>query len=83
MINPEDFEPDLDDLTRAELAELAHLPWSDLVAVLDEWALRAHGVTSSHHNVGLFADLLALTGWEVTRKPEVPPLDQLLQPATD
>jgi hypothetical protein len=69
MINPEDFQPDPDDLTRGELAELAHLPWPDLAATLDEWKSRLHGVHSSAHGVGLFLDLLGEHGWEITRKP--------------
>jgi len=70
MINAEDYEPDPDDLTRAELAELAHLPWSDLAEVLDEWSHRLHGALSSAHGVGLFLDLLGEHGWEITRRPE-------------
>jgi hypothetical protein len=69
VINAEDYEPEPDDLARAELAELAHLPWSDLADVLDEWNQRLHGVLSSAHGVGLFLDLLGERGWEITRKP--------------
>lgn len=70
MINLDSYEPDPDDLTRGELAELAHLPWSDLAEVLDEWEVRIHGMHSSAHGVGLFLDLLGERGWEITRKPE-------------
>lgn len=69
MINPEDFQLEPDDLTREQLAELAHLPWSDLALVLDDWACRRFGILSSHHGVGLFLKLLDEEGWEITRKP--------------
>lgn len=69
MINPEDFQPDPDDLTRAELAEYAHLPWSAVSDALDEWNARLHGVLSSAHGVGLFLDLLHEYGWQITRTP--------------
>lgn len=59
-------DPDIDSLTRADLREWAHMPELAAVAdVLDEWMLRAHGVTSSAHNVGLFLDLLAAEGYRV------------------
>lgn len=78
---PDDgYSPDPDDLTRAELAELAHLPWSDLAEVLDEWLHREHGVTSSHHHVGLFLELLSERGWQVTRVEPIPPIGQLPPP---
>jgi hypothetical protein len=76
MINPEDYQPDPDDLTRAELAELAHLPWSDVADVIDEWNHRLHGVTSGSHGVGLFLDLLNEAGWHLERNEapiELPP----------
>jgi hypothetical protein len=79
MINPEDYRPDPDDLTRAELAELAHLPWADVANVLDEWNRRTHGVLSSHHGVGLFLDLLNEAGWHLVRNE--PPI--VLPPPTD
>jgi hypothetical protein len=69
----DDPDLDLDDLTRAELAELAHLPYADLASTLDEWLSREHGVYSSSHGVGLFLDLLADRGLSVVRD-EVPPL---------
>jgi hypothetical protein len=59
-------DPDIDSLTRADLREWAHMPELSAVAdVLDDWLLRAHGVTSSAHNVGLFLDLLAAEGYRV------------------
>ncbi len=70
MINAEDYEPDPDDLTREQLAEFAHLPWSDLALVLDDWVCRRFGILSSHHGVGMFLRLLHDEGWEITRKPE-------------
>jgi hypothetical protein len=76
-------DPDLDDLTRADLAELAHLPASAVADVLDEWLLRAHGVTSSAHNVGLFLDLLAADGYRVTAIDPGPPIESLLPPPTE
>jgi len=60
----------LDGLTREQLAEFAHLPWSDLALVLDDWVCRRFGILSSHHGVGLFLDLLHAEGWEITRRPE-------------
>lgn len=67
MSDPIDLpDPDLDTLTRGQLAEWAHMPEIAATAdVLDEWLLRAHGVTSSAHNVGLFLDLLAAEGYRV------------------
>lgn len=79
--NPEDFQPDPDDLTRDQLAEHAHLPWSAVAETLDEWNHRAHGVSSSHHNAGLFLRLLHESGWQVVRA--VLPAAPLLPPPTD
>lgn len=67
MINPEDYQPEPDDLTRAELDELAHLPWAAVACALDEWNHRLHGVLSSAHGVGLFLDLLNEAGWHLVR----------------
>jgi hypothetical protein len=78
----DDYEPDPADLTRAELAEYAHQPWAAVAETLDEWNARMHGTFSSAHGAGLLLDLLALHGWEVTPKPAVPPLDQLLPAST-
>lgn len=73
-------DPDLDTLTRADLAELAHLPAAAVADVLDDWLLRAHGITSSGHNVGLFLDLLAAAGFQVTPIDPGPPIGSLLPP---
>lgn len=72
-------DPDIDTLTRAELREWAHMPELAATAdVLDDWLLRAHGVTSSGHNVGLFLDLLAADGYRVTAIDPGPPIEELL-----
>lgn len=76
-------DPDLDDLTRGELAELAHLPAATVADVLDEWLLRAHGITSSAHNVGLFLDLLAADGYRVEPIDPGPPIESLLPQAVE
>lgn len=73
-------DPNLDHQTRAELAEL-NGPAADTAAVLDEWLMRAHGVMSSAHYVGLFLDLLADRGWRV-EPIQAPSLDELLPPPT-
>lgn len=57
-------DPDLDTLTRDQLAEFPE-PVPDVVHTLDEWLSRQHGITSSHHGVGLFLDLLAERGYRV------------------
>lgn len=56
----------LDRLTRDQLAELDG-PAHTVASVLDEWNHREHGLVSSHHNVGLFLDLLSAEGLQVTR----------------
>lgn len=71
----DDPDVDLDDLTRAQLAELAHEPYADVASALDEWLSRAHGVHSSHHGVGLFLDLLNERGLAIIRD-ELPPLEE-------
>lgn len=63
---------DPDDLTRAELAEYAHLPWLAVSDALDEWNHRLHGVLSSHAGVGLFLRLLHEAGWQVVPVEPVP-----------
>jgi hypothetical protein len=83
VINPEDYEPEPDDLTRAELAELAHLPWSDLAETLDEWNIRLHATHSSAHGVGLFLDLLNERGWRVVPLPAAASIGDLLPPPTE
>ena len=75
-------EPDLDNLPRAQLREgtLGDMP-GDVADVLDDWLHQCHGILSSHHNVGVFLDLLAATGYRVTPIHPGPPLEQLLVPA--
>lgn len=82
MINPEDYEPDLDDLTRAELYEIGDMP-GVVAAVLDDWLHQCHGVLSSNHNAGTFLDLLAAEGFRVTPIDPGPSIKQLLPAATD
>lgn len=76
MINPEDFEPDLDDLPRAQLREgwLGDMP-GDVADVLDQWLFEQHGVASSHHGVGSFLDALAVVGYRVTPIDPGPPIE--------
>jgi len=74
-------DPDLDELTRDQLGE-----YNDRAAkvadVLDAWLLGAHGRVSSHHNVGLFLDLLAAEGYRV-EPIDAPSFASLLPPAVD
>lgn len=79
----ENYEPDLDDLPRAQLREgsLGDMP-GDVADVLDAWLFEQHGVASSHHYVGAFLELLAERGYQVTRT-ESPAFESLLSPATD
>ena len=78
---PQEQAVDLDLLTRAQLAEMPHLPWADIASTLDELLAREHGLFSSAHGVGLFVELLAERGWQVTRLPE--PVTPLLPPPTE
>ncbi len=73
---------DLDGLTRAELAELGGAP-PVVASVLDDWLARVHGILSGSHNAGLFLDLLAARGYQVTPIDPGPPLDELLPPPQD
>lgn len=70
-------DPDLDDLTRGELAELDG-PAATVADVLDDWVARRFGITSSAHGVGLFLDLLAADGYRVTPIDPGPPIEDLL-----
>lgn len=82
MSEPQEYEPDLDELPRAQLHELDG-PAGPVADVLDEWLLRTHGVMSSAHNTGLFLDLLADAGYRVTEIGPVPSIDELLPPPTN
>lgn len=76
------FEPDLDDLTRAELWE--HDERAAITAeVLDDWLHTQHGVISGAHCVGSFLELLADRGYRVTAIDPGPPLEELLPAAVD
>lgn len=81
VTNPEDFEPDLDDLRRDQLHELG-MP-GDVADVLDEWLVTQHGVMSSHHGVGSFLDGLAAVGYRVTPIDPGPSIEELLPTSTD
>lgn len=70
-------DPDLDSMTRDQLAELSG-PELVVSEVLDDWRYRQHGIVSSAHGVGLFLDLLAAEGYRVTpidvpEGPMIPP----------
>jgi hypothetical protein len=82
MSNPEDYQPDPDDLTRAQLAETDPM-WRAVADTLDEWLHRMHGITSGQHNAGVFLEWLALNGYEVVAKTALPSLAELLPVAVD
>lgn len=73
-------DPDLDDLTVGELAELDG-PAAVVAEALLEWSNER--CCSSCHNVGTFLDLLAAEGWRVTKIDPGPPIENLLPPAVD
>lgn len=79
---PQEVDPELDDLTRAELADLPG-PAAVVASVLDDWLSRMHGILSGSHNAGLFLSLLAARGYRVTPIDPGPPLEQLLPPPKD
>lgn len=80
--NPEDYEPDPDDLTRAQLAESD--PMLRAVAdALDEWLWKEHQVASSHHGAGHFWTLLHEHGYRVVPNEPMPDLADVLPAATD
>lgn len=80
MSNPQDYEPDLDDLTRSQLYELG-MP-GVVADALDDWLHAQHGMMSSHHGVGTFLEALAAEGYRVT--PIVAPsMAEMLPAATD
>jgi hypothetical protein len=76
-----DDDPDLDSLTRAQVAEVDERAYA-VLSVLDDWLFTEHGVLSGSHSVGHFLDLLAAAGYRV-EPIEAPALDELLPPATD
>lgn len=81
MSEPQEYEPDLDDLTRDQLAEVN--PMAHTVAeVLDEWNHRLRGIIASDHSVGLFLDLLAAEGYRVA-PIEAPEFADVLPAASD
>lgn len=80
--NDDLIDPDLDWLTRDQLAELDG-PAYTVACVLDDWNRQLHGVISSHHGAGLFLDLLAAEGWRVTPIDPGPPIGELLPPPTE
>ena len=80
--NDDLMDPDLDTLSRADLAELSG-PAYTVACVLDEWRLRLDGLTSGQHGAGLFLDLLAAEGWRVTPIDPGPPIGELLPPPTE
>lgn len=76
-------DTDLDRLRRAQLGdtELGPMP-AVLAGVLDDWLFQQHGVTSGSHGVGLFLDLLAADGYQVTATA-APDFAELLPPSPD
>jgi hypothetical protein len=77
-----EVDPELDDLTRAQLSEFGGAP-PVVASVLDDWLARMHGILSGSHNAGLFLDLLAARGYRVTPIDPGPPFEQLLPPPKD
>jgi hypothetical protein len=76
-----DDTPDLDRLTRAELADV-DADAAAVAAVLDAWLYSEHGVASSHHGAGAFLDELAAAGYRVT-PIEAPAFADVFPAATD
>lgn len=73
-------DPDLDDLTRDQLAELGGAP-PVVAEVLDSWLSRAQGLIPGRgHYAGLFLDMLAAEGYRVEPIDTGPPLSELLPP---
>lgn len=62
---PQEVDPELDDLTRAQLAEIGGAP-AAVARVHDQWLRAHHGILgSSGHWAGDFLDLLAAEGYQV------------------
>ena len=73
-------EPHLDYLTWSALGEQVDGDlYQALADLLHTWLVTKEGT----HGVGTFLDLLALTEWQITRKPTVMALDELLPQALD
>jgi hypothetical protein len=74
---PQEVDPDLDDLTAAQLAELSG-PAATVAGVLGDWLWLTRKIApSGHHSVGTFLELLAAEGYRVT-KIEAPAATDLL-----
>jgi hypothetical protein len=78
--NPEDYEPDPDDMTRDQLAESDPMLYA-VAESLDDWLVMHHGILSSHHNAGHFWTLLYEHGYRIV--PNEPMSFPLLPPPTD
>ncbi len=76
-----DDQPDLDDLTRAQLAETDETAY-EVAMALDDWRFAEHGILSSSHGAGHFLELLAARGYRVERI-EAPAFEGLLPAAKD
>ena len=82
IAHPEDYEPDPDDLTRAQLAESD--PMLRAVAdALDDWLHVNHGITSSHHYAGHFWTLLHECGYRIVPNEPMPDFADVMTAATD
>lgn len=85
MSEPQEHEPDLDELRRDQLHELAG-PAGTVADVLDEWVTERFGEDHragwepGAHGVGHFLELLADKGYRVEPIGPVPSLADLLGP---
>lgn len=80
-MSDDDYE-DIDVLPRSELAEFAG-PAYTVACVLEDWSRQHNGVISGNHGAGLFLDLLAAEGYQVTPIGPLPSLDELLPPPAE
>lgn len=78
----EGFDPDPDDLTRAQLVEMDPM-LSAVGEALDEWLHMHHGILSSHHNAGHFWTLLHEHGYRIVPNEPMPDLADIMPAATD